>query len=338
MPSYEPGRGYPGLDQNNGVSIYNSAAPQPSQAAQPSRAPVQNPDGSYNRAANGEQQPINYNNAPNNQQLDSDWQQRSDQLNNPQQSGQNDTKQEDQPQNRQRDKDRTCDAVTAEYKERLFEELDALLAKGGVAAVEEFQGRLSSELLASSGLSPSDCLGPDTNISHSGQTNAACSISDPIACIDKRWDSLSQEEKSVCKGYGYRWDLVIDCIDSVKDWSEATELSAKYFPNSQIDGKGDAARHCIWQALTALDGSPSFAEQMGNAHEQGHPGTADAEAMDQSNNRVGRAIRSNTNDRAEAISECVDWARRARKVEHPASGYWPPLQPGESLLIYMKDE
>ncbi|MEU9805942.1 hypothetical protein [Mycobacterium sp. NPDC050853] len=72
------------MDQNNGISIYNSAAPQPSQAAQPSQAPVQNQDGTYNRAANGEQQPINYNNAPNNQQLNSDWQQLSDQLNNPQ--------------------------------------------------------------------------------------------------------------------------------------------------------------------------------------------------------------------------------------------------------------
>ncbi|MGC7215503.1 hypothetical protein RA984_21285, partial [Mycobacteroides abscessus subsp. massiliense] len=60
MPSYDPGRGQPPLDQNNGISIYNSAAPQPSQAAQPSQAPVQNQDGTYNRAANGERQPINH--------------------------------------------------------------------------------------------------------------------------------------------------------------------------------------------------------------------------------------------------------------------------------------
>lgn len=86
MPSYEPGRGQPPLDQNNGISIYNSAAPQPSQAAQPSQAPIQNQDGTYNRAANGEQQPINHN-APNNQQLNSDWQKLSDQLN-PNQTGQ----------------------------------------------------------------------------------------------------------------------------------------------------------------------------------------------------------------------------------------------------------
>lgn len=80
IPPYEAGRGYPAPDQNNGISIYNSAAPQPNQAAQPSQAPVQNQDGTYNRAANGEQQPINHN-APNNQQLNNDWQKLSDQLN-----------------------------------------------------------------------------------------------------------------------------------------------------------------------------------------------------------------------------------------------------------------
>ncbi|SIL16161.1 ribonuclease [Mycobacteroides abscessus subsp. abscessus] len=87
VPSYEPGRGQPPMDQNNGISIYNSAAPQPSQPAQPSQQPVQNQDGSYNRAANGEQQPINYNNAPNSQGINNDWQQLSDRLNSPQGRG-----------------------------------------------------------------------------------------------------------------------------------------------------------------------------------------------------------------------------------------------------------
>lgn len=73
MPPYEAGRGYPPPDQNNGISIYNSAAPQPSQAVQPSQAPVQNQDGSYNRAANGEQQPVNYDSAPNNQEVSDNW-------------------------------------------------------------------------------------------------------------------------------------------------------------------------------------------------------------------------------------------------------------------------
>ncbi|SKF99213.1 Uncharacterised protein [Mycobacteroides abscessus subsp. bolletii] len=101
MPPYEPGRGQPPLDQNNGISIYNSAAPQPSQAAQPGQVSAQNRDGSYNRAANGEQQPINYNNAPNNQQVNNDWQRLSDQLN---QRGQEQQQQPGQ-QNQRADKD-----------------------------------------------------------------------------------------------------------------------------------------------------------------------------------------------------------------------------------------
>lgn len=108
MPSYDPGRGQPPLDQNNGISIYNSAAPQPSQAAQPSQAPVQNQDGSYSRAANGEQQPINYNNAPNNQQLNNNWQKLSDQLNQQQAQSQ-------QP-SRDNGQDKVSDRSNAEEK------------------------------------------------------------------------------------------------------------------------------------------------------------------------------------------------------------------------------
>lgn len=106
MPSYDPGRGQPPLDQNNGISIYNSAAPQPSQAAEPSQAPVQNQDGSYNRAANGEQQPINHN-APNNQQLNNNWQKLSDQLNN--QQGQPEQNLEQTDNSEQQKKEADCE-------------------------------------------------------------------------------------------------------------------------------------------------------------------------------------------------------------------------------------
>ncbi|MEU9807675.1 hypothetical protein [Mycobacterium sp. NPDC050853] len=119
MPSYEAGRGYPASDQNNGVSIYNSAAPQPSQAAQPSQAPVQNQDGTYNRAANGEQQPNKYQQAPNNQEIDKDWRKLSDQLN---QQGQQ--QEQNNAQNNQ-DNDKTCesviDSVRQQFPADLFE-------------------------------------------------------------------------------------------------------------------------------------------------------------------------------------------------------------------------
>lgn len=138
MPSYDPVRGQPPLDQSNGISIYNSAAPQPSQAAPPSQQPVQNQDGTYNRAANGEQQPINYNNAPNNQGIDQDWQNLSNRLNQQpqgqsgqQQSGQ-DKPQTDQTQNKQQDTDQTCESIVASLSQRfpdLFEYTEEELAE-----------------------------------------------------------------------------------------------------------------------------------------------------------------------------------------------------------------
>ncbi|EIU05567.1 hypothetical protein MA5S0921_5364 [Mycobacteroides abscessus 5S-0921] len=68
MPSYEPGRGQPPLDQNNGISIYNSNTPQaptqPGSQISGQQQSGQNLDGSWQRAANGEQQPISYPPAP----------------------------------------------------------------------------------------------------------------------------------------------------------------------------------------------------------------------------------------------------------------------------------
>ncbi|RRE02883.1 hypothetical protein D9R13_09890 [Mycobacteroides abscessus subsp. massiliense] len=65
MPDYQGGN-QPPLDQNNGISIYNTGAqgvPQQSgQASSPQQG--QNADGSWQRAANGEQQPIQYSTPP----------------------------------------------------------------------------------------------------------------------------------------------------------------------------------------------------------------------------------------------------------------------------------
>ncbi len=152
MPSYDPGRGQPPLDQNNGISIYNSAAPQPSQAAQPSQAPVQNQDGSYSRAANGEQQPINYNNAPNNQQLNNEWQNLSNKLNNSQSQGQQsgqDGSQTDQARSQDKKFDKTCAAVLAPLGISMFD--------GSVSLGIPKLSKQATAELAKAGLKPSDC-------------------------------------------------------------------------------------------------------------------------------------------------------------------------------------
>lgn len=125
MPSYDPGRGQPPLDQNNGISIYNSTAPQPSQAAQPSQAPVQNQDGSYNRAANGEQQPLQHN-PEQNTQPSQNWQQLSDQLNNqPQgQSGQQPAQSNGQPGQTQSQNDQANNSNTDQNNDQNCSPMD----------------------------------------------------------------------------------------------------------------------------------------------------------------------------------------------------------------------
>ncbi|MGH3952739.1 MAG: DUF2599 domain-containing protein [Mycobacterium sp.] len=162
MPSYEPGRGQPPLDQNNGVSIYNSAAPQPSQAAQPSQPPVQNQDGSFNRASNGEQQPVNYNNAPGNQEVSQDWQQLSDRLNNQmqgqpeqQQPAQN-NEQQDQSQKTKQDRKQTCESVEASVRQQFSADLFELTEQEISQAQQEQNDELQqdNEELQRNGLQP----------------------------------------------------------------------------------------------------------------------------------------------------------------------------------------
>ncbi|RIT42395.1 hypothetical protein D2E80_22260 [Mycobacteroides abscessus] len=68
MPSGPPAPynsgSYPAPDQSNGISIYNSEAQAAPSAAQPSVPPGQNPDGTWQTAANGEHQPLDHGPAP----------------------------------------------------------------------------------------------------------------------------------------------------------------------------------------------------------------------------------------------------------------------------------
>ncbi|WP_286141999.1 hypothetical protein [Mycobacterium sp. D16Q16] len=145
MPSYESGRGYPAPDQNNSVSIYNSAAPQPSQAAQPSQAPAQNQNGSYNRAANGEQQPNQYQQAPNNQGINQDWQQLSDRLNN-QTQGQNHANQPNREPDQQDQEPDRCDLLWKDLVS-VGQALSDVYDRGGDdPALEQRSAELSSAL------------------------------------------------------------------------------------------------------------------------------------------------------------------------------------------------
>ncbi len=192
MPSYEPGRGQPPLDQNNGISIYNSTAPQPSQAAQPGQAPVQNQDGTYNRAANGEQQPNNYQQAPNNQQPSQQWQKLSDQLNSRQgqqeeQPGQNSYENSRENADTENDQDsedeiQRCVTTLNNVADQLRISPTYLGMSTGDKALDERISAAVSKAVAANGLDPNKCKvtpsseeedeGEDSSGNDSNQCNA----------------------------------------------------------------------------------------------------------------------------------------------------------------------
>jgi len=71
----------------------------------------------------------------------------------------------------------------------------------------------------------------------------------------------------------------------------ATWKSEDLFPNSLYNGKGDAFRHALWNALNAIDLGYSLAERLTTAHEQkpaSYPYSYKENEMDLYNNRVGR--------------------------------------------------
>ncbi|WP_236740221.1 hypothetical protein [Mycobacteroides abscessus] len=146
------------MDQNNGISIYNSAAPQPSQAAQTNQAARPNQDGSYNRAANGEQQPINHN-APNNQQLNQDWQNLSNQLNQQQSQGQSGQQSgQDNGQPDQADDDNATD--TLDQCKSSIARLGIPVSETGIPLVDDADKLLQQ--LANQGKIPSKCVPTQT--------------------------------------------------------------------------------------------------------------------------------------------------------------------------------
>lgn len=78
----------------------------------------------------------------------------------------------------------------------------------------------------------------------------------------------------------------------------AQEYAKYYFENTikvQYNGKGDAYRHTLWNAIGAAKLGANFMEQLANAHEVPDPGKTNnpvEKAMDLHNNQIGRDIGS----------------------------------------------
>ncbi|EON65088.1 hypothetical protein W97_04323 [Coniosporium apollinis CBS 100218] len=84
-----------------------------------------------------------------------------------------------------------------------------------------------------------------------------------------------------------------DCYKAQKHANTAGSQAATYYPSSLHNGKGDAFRHCYWNARMTVDLGSSKAKKIGDNHEDGSNGPEAEKRMDRANNASGRTIGSN---------------------------------------------
>ena len=76
---------------------------------------------------------------------------------------------------------------------------------------------------------------------------------------------------------------------------KVTAEAKKLFPTSLHNGKGDAFRHCYWNARMTIDLGSKIAEVIATNHEDAAPGPAKERKMDLANNATGRKVGANSN-------------------------------------------
>lgn len=93
------------------------------------------------------------------------------------------------------------------------------------------------------------------------------------------------------------------------------EAVARYPGDSLRNGKGDAFRHCSWNALMTIRIGSNGAERIATNHETIGDGPADENAMDLFNNAQGRQIGAgfiNSKDETSALAICALWTNLGR--------------------------
>ncbi|TQM30643.1 DUF6973 domain-containing protein [Nocardia bhagyanarayanae] len=127
------------------------------------------------------------------------------------------------------------------------------------------------------------------------------------------WRDLGDNEWSVC------WHNPLDCNNSRnnrdKDIAELESVAA--FPGDPESTRQDAARHCIWQALTTESTDADFAKRLADAHEKDKPSQLPgSKEMDEWNNHTGREVGIRLEGNRQAIIDtCIRYAREAKLVD-----------------------
>lgn len=96
-----------------------------------------------------------------------------------------------------------------------------------------------------------------------------------------------------------------DCVKAQGHANEASKAAQDLFPASSLhNGKGDAFRHCYWNARMAIDLGEGNAKTIGDNHEDGSDGPEAEKKMDRANNAEGRSIGTSKGNYASAKEAC----------------------------------
>ena len=85
----------------------------------------------------------------------------------------------------------------------------------------------------------------------------------------------------------------------------ANELSEKQYPGENLNQRGDALRHLLWQGALQQQYGDIPAAAVGWAHELGDADAAEKE-MDTFNNELGRQLGSEAATKEELLQHAID--------------------------------
>lgn len=94
------------------------------------------------------------------------------------------------------------------------------------------------------------------------------------------------------------------CVQARNHANAAASAAASIYPKSLHNGKGDAFRHCYWNARMTKDFGSSLAYKIATNHENVSSGPARERAMDLANNREGRNVGVKASSMTAAYNMC----------------------------------
>ncbi|KAJ3037840.1 hypothetical protein HK097_003367 [Rhizophlyctis rosea] len=137
---------------------------------------------------------------------------------------------------------------------------------------------------------------------------AACAFASAASAAPAPAPAAALEKRAYYTDIGEIWGCVwavgpIDCKRAKTAASKATKAAEQLFPTSLHNGKGDAFRHCYWNALMVHYIGAGQAKEVADAHENKGKQPKKEKEMDLYNNSKGRTIGKNTKGKGDSAAK-----------------------------------